>query len=252
MPGPRILSIALAAVGVIGTSIAITLASGSGWTQLTVSELSADPAAGPVFRLTMVACGVVGLLLAAAMHRALGKVVAAGLAGPRWRWLEEAAFLAIGLGFLGTGLFALGVAPLVELAHGTSAYAIPVAGLVLMLTARLAMPALGDRFGRLSLAAIALILGLYWAAIVRLVSYAPMELAGFAIGGAWLIALAGRVERLAVPRLPLEEAAADVGHRPHATSTSLEPGPGRRESGRAGAPTAPGDQVSVGGMVADE
>jgi hypothetical protein len=196
MPSARSLALALAIVGLGGTAIAVALATGAGWTRLTVSELSADPTAGPVFRLTMVVCGAIGLALAAAMHRTMRGLVAHGLARPRWRWLTEVAFVAIGLGFLGTGLFALGVAPLVELAHGSAAYAIPVAGLVLMFTARLAIPVLGDRFGRLSLGAIALILMLYWAAVIGLLPYAPMELAGFMVGGAWLIVFVGRTDRL--------------------------------------------------------
>jgi hypothetical protein len=193
---PTGVAIALALVGGVGTAVAMLLASGSGWTELTVSELSADPAAGPWFRATMLASGIIGCLLAVAMGAVLRSLGRAGLMGARWVVLDRVGFWAIGLGFAGVAVFPLGVAPLVELAHGTAAYAIPISLLVMMLTARLAVPALGDRFGRASLAAIAAILLLYAAAVVDLVAYAPMELAGFGIAGAWLLVFVDRLDRL--------------------------------------------------------
>ncbi len=194
---PTGVAVALIVVGGAGTLVSMILASDPAWMELTVSELSADPSAGPWFRATMLACGLIGILLAVAMGTVLRALGGGGLMGPRWVRLERIGFWAIGLGFTGVAIFPLGVAPLVELAHGTAAYAIPVSLLTMMLTARLAVPALGDAFGRASLLGIAAILLLYATAVLGLVAYAPMELAGFGIAGAWLLAFVTRLDRLA-------------------------------------------------------
>jgi hypothetical protein len=194
---PATLALALAVVGAGGTIAAVLVAAGSGWTELTVSQLSADAAAGPWFRATMLACGLIALGLAARVWAVLGALRSAGIMGAGWAALHRLGFVVIGLGFIGVAAFPLGVGPFVELAHGTAAYAIPIAVLVLMLTAPLAVRALGDRFGRASLVAIAAILLLYAAAVLGLVPYAPMELAGFAIGGGWLVWYVIRLDRLA-------------------------------------------------------
>jgi hypothetical protein len=194
---PTGVAVALAVVGGVGTLVSMVLASGPAWMELTVSELSADPSAGPWFRATMLACGIIGILLALAMGTVLRALGAAGLMSARWARLERVGFWAIALGFTGVAIFPLGVAPLVELAHGTAAYAIPISLLTMMLTARLAVPVLGDAFGRASLLGIAAILLLYAIAVLGLVSYAPMELAGFGIAGAWLLVFVTRLDRLA-------------------------------------------------------
>lgn len=194
---PATLATALAIVGAGGTLIAVLMAAGSGWTELTVSQLSADVAAGPWFRVTMLVCGLLALALAARMWLVLGVLQRRASIGAGWAAMHGLGFVVIGLGFVGVAAFPLGVGPFVELAHGTAAYAIPIAVLVLMLTAPIAVRALGDRFGRASLAAIAAILLLYAAAVLGLVPYAPMELAGFAIGGGWLVSYVIRLDRLA-------------------------------------------------------
>lgn len=194
---PTGVAVALGLIGGGGTLVSMILASDPAWMDLTVSELSADPAAGSWFRATMLACGIIGILLALSMGTVLRALGSGGLMGPRWVVLERIGFWAIGLGFTGVAVFPLGVAPLVELAHGTAAYAIPISLLVMMLTASLAVPALGHAFGRASLAGIAGILLLYAAAVLGLVPYAPMELAGFGIAGVWLLVFVARLDRLA-------------------------------------------------------
>lgn len=78
------------------------------------------------------------------------------------------------------------------------AYSIPIAVLVLMLTARLAVPGLGPRFGRASLLVLASALLLYLAAVAGATPFSWMEAAAFAAGAAWFVAFVDRLARLAV------------------------------------------------------
>lgn len=187
---------ALMALAGAGLGISVLLSEADVWAMPTLSHLGADPGAGAMFRATMLVVGMVGLALAAQVVRLLGRLRARGRIGARWVRLYELAFWAVPVGFLGVAAFPLGVAPLVELAHGTAAYAIPIAVLVLMLTARLAIPGLGPAFGRASLLVIAAILLLYLAALDMLISYALMEAIGFALGAAWFAAFVERLVRL--------------------------------------------------------
>jgi hypothetical protein len=191
-------------VAAIGLAISMLLAEGDVWALPTLSHLSADPGGGAVFRGTMALVGLIGLALAAQLVRLLRQLRGRHLIGGRWATLFALAFWAMPLGFLGVAAFPLGVAPLVELAHGTAAYAIPIAVIVLMLTARLAVPALGHAFGRASLLVIAAALLLYVAALGGLMSYALMEAIAFGLGGAWFVAFVDRLTRL-------DEAATAVG-----------------------------------------
>lgn len=179
-----------------GLAVAILVAESDVWALPTLSQLSADPEAGRPFRVTMLVVGVIGLVLAGQVVRLLGRLRAAGQIGPRWVPLYELAFWVVPLGFLGVAVFPLGVGPLVELAHGTAAYAIPIAVLVLLLTARLAIPTLGPAFGRASLAVIAIVLLLYVAAVGGGISFALMEAIGFGLGAAWFVAFVERLVRL--------------------------------------------------------
>jgi hypothetical protein len=52
-------------------------------------------------------------------------------------------------------------------------------------------------FGLVAVVGVAAILLLYAAAVLGRVPYAPMELAGFAIGGGWLVWYVIRLDRLA-------------------------------------------------------
>ena len=187
---------ALVAVAGLGLAVSMLVAESDVWAMPTLSHLGADPTAGPPFRATMLAVGLLGLVLAAQVTRLLGRLGAAGLVGRAWARLYALAFWVVPAGFLGVAVFPLGVAPLVELAHGTAAYAIPVAMLVLMLTARLAVPSLGPAFGRASLLVIAVVLLLYLAALGALISYALMEAIAFAVGAAWFVSFVDRLVRL--------------------------------------------------------
>jgi hypothetical protein len=190
--GPLGLAILMAAVGTIGLGSVIAQAEGDIWTALTVSQLSADAGAGPWFRATMLACGAIAIALAIRMSALLTILVGGGrmsaLGG-----LFRVAFFAIGLRLPRRRAVSLGVAPLIvwrtarpyAIDRGPHPHALPFA------------IGLGDRFERLSLAAIAVVLLLYVAAIGGWIAYAPMELAGFGIGGAWLVAFVARLEAIA-------------------------------------------------------
>ena len=126
----------------------------------------------------------------------LGRLRERGLVGRRWARLQALAFWAIGLGFLGVGAFPLGMSPYLEIAHGVAAYAPAIAALTLMLTATLAVPALGAAFGRASLLVLAAALLLYLLAVGGLISYALMEALAFGLGGAWFVAFVTGLVRL--------------------------------------------------------
>jgi hypothetical protein len=185
--------VGVAAVGLVSSMLR---AERDVWAMPTLSHLSADPGAGSIFRSTMAVVGLIGLALAAQVVPLLRRLRARGLLGRRWAALFTVAFWVMPLGFLGVAAFPLGVAPLIELAHGTAAYAIPIAVIVLMLTARLAIPSLGHGFGRASLLVIAAALLLYLAALGGLMSYALMEAIAFGIGAAWFVAFVERLVRL--------------------------------------------------------
>ena len=184
------------AVGVGGLAGSIALAEGDPWTLDTLSHLGADPGAGPVFRLAMLLVGACGLVLAGLVTPLLGRLREHGLIGRSWTRLHVLAFWAIGFGFLGVGAFPLGVSPYHEIAHGVAAYTPPIAALMLMLTATLAVPALGAGFGRASLLALAGALLLYLLAVGDLISYALMEALAFGLGGAWFVAFVMGLARL--------------------------------------------------------
>ena len=67
-------------------------------------------------------------------------------------------------------------------------FAPAIAALTLMLTATLAVPALGAAFGRASLLVLAGAPILYLLAVGGLISYALMEALAFGLGGAWFVA----------------------------------------------------------------
>ncbi len=184
------------AVGVGGLAGSIALASGDPWTLDTLSHLGADPGAGPVFRLAMLLVGACGVVLAGLVTPLLSRLRERGLVGKRWARLHAFAFWVIGLGFLGVGAFPLGVSPFLEIAHGVAAYAPAIAALTLMLTATLAVPALGAAFGRVSLVVLAGTLLLYLLAVGGLISYALMEALAFGLGGAWFVAFVTGLVRL--------------------------------------------------------
>ena len=187
---------ALVVVAATGIAVSMLVAEGDVWALPTLSHLSADATAGRPFRVTMLVVGVLGLALAAQVVRLLGRMRTEGLIGPRWARLYRLAFRVVPVGFLGVAVFPLGVAPFVELAHGTAAYAIPIAVLVLMLTARLAIPGLGAAFGRASLLVIVVVLLLYVAAVGAAVSFAVMEAIAFGIGAAWFVVFVEALVRL--------------------------------------------------------
>ncbi len=186
----------------IGLTVSALRAESDVWAMATLSHLSADPGSGPLFRLTMLVVGVSALVLAWQMRAVLDRLVATGRLGRRWRPLYELVLWVCGLGFLGVAAFPLGVAPLVELAHGTAAYAIPIAVLIPMFTARLAIPALDERFGRASLLVIAAALLLYLAALSSHIPYFLMEALAFGLGAAWFVAFIRQLVRFAEASQP--------------------------------------------------
>lgn len=196
----RALLVLIAALGVGGVGVALAIATDESWTRLTLSQLSADATAGPLFRATVIAVGIVFLPLAWLLDGAVVQLRDAGAIGRGWAREHRLGFWLMGPAFIGTGLFALGVSPLVELAHGVAAYASPIVVLVLMFTAPIAVPSLRPWAGRATLGVLAAILLAYGAAVVGLVSYAAMELVAFALAGAWFGWFADRLAALASRR----------------------------------------------------
>jgi hypothetical protein len=183
-------------IGFGGLVASAALAEADPWSLDTLSHLGADPGAGLVFRLAMMLVGACGIVLAGLVSPLLGRLRERGLVGRRWGRLHALAFWVIGLGFVGVGVFPLGISPALEIAHGVSAYAPAIAVLVLMLTATLAVPAFGAGFGRASLAVLAGELFLYLLAVGGLISYALMEALAFGLGGAWFVAFVVGLVRL--------------------------------------------------------
>jgi hypothetical protein len=188
--------VAIAGLGLAGLA-ATAVAVGSDWGDVPISSIAADPAAAGPFRLTMLGVGVVGLWLAIRVGRLLEAVRLAGATSSGWTRLYQFAWLVAALGFLGVGLFPLRTAPLLTLAHGVAAYAIPIAVLTMMFLAPLAYEALRGRFGRASLAGLAAVLGLYVLAMAGLMPYAAMEIVAFAVCGLWLVVFVERLGDLA-------------------------------------------------------
>jgi hypothetical protein len=187
--------------GMIGIAAAGLAASASRaesdvWAMATLSHLSKDPGSGPLFRATMLVVGALGLALAWQVRSMLARLRDRGVIGPRWATLYALVFWVVALGFIGVAMFPLGVAPLVELAHGTAAYAIPVSVLIPMLTVRLAIPDLDERFGRGSLLVLATALLLYLAAVGSVIPFALMEAIAFGLGALWFVAFVTRLVRL--------------------------------------------------------
>jgi hypothetical protein len=187
---------AMVAVAVVGLTASALRAESDVWAMATLSHLSKDPGSGPLFRLTMGVVGTLGLVLAWQVGALLGRLRDRGMIGSRWAALYSLVFWVVALGFIGVGVFPLGVAPLIELAHGTAAYAIPVSVLIPMLTVRLAVPEFDERFGRASLLVLAAALLLYLAAVGSLISYALMEALAFGIGAAWFVVFVEQLVRL--------------------------------------------------------
>lgn len=177
---------AMAVVGVTGTVLAVAMASLPEWRTEPISVLSRDPAAGGLFRATMIATGAIGFAVAPAVAGHVAALREAGWMTPGWARAWGVGWIGLAAGFVGVGLFALGVSPWLEIAHGAAAYAVPMLVLAAMLTARLAIPRIGDRIGRASLAALAVILVAYVGAVAGVVPYALMEVIAFGIGGAWI------------------------------------------------------------------
>lgn len=190
---------AMVAVGLAGVALASLRAEADVWLLPTLSHLSSDQGAGVTFRITMLALGFLGLAFAWQMRRLLDRLEEEGLIDRGWAVVYAVALWAMALGFLGVALFPLGVAPLVELAHGAAAYAIPISVLILMLTSRLAIPGLQEGFGRASLLALAAVLLLYLLAVFSIIAYALMEMIAFALGAGWLVAFVDRLLRIAAP-----------------------------------------------------
>jgi hypothetical protein len=189
---------AIAGLGIAGL-VATAMAVGSGWADLPISSIAADPAAAGPFRLTMLAVGVVGLWLAVRVGQLIEAVRTSGGTSAGWSRFYRLAWLVAALGFIGVGLFPL-TSPVLTLAHGTAAYAIPIAVLTMMFLAPLAFPALRGRFGRASLAGLAAILVLYALAVAGAVPYWTMEIVAFAVCGIWLVAFVERLGALAGAR----------------------------------------------------
>lgn len=184
-------------VGGGGVLLAALVAENAGWTSWTLSQLSADPIAGPVFRASLVVTGVAALGLAWAVDRALAMLCAGGLVGRRWARCYRAGTWTVGPALAIAGLVPLGVSPALEIIHGVAAYTAAILVLAGMLTAHLAVRALGDRFGRASLTTLAAILVVYLVAVFEVVSYAAMEIVALGAATAWVTAFVDRVARLA-------------------------------------------------------
>jgi hypothetical protein len=187
---------AMIAVAGLGLTLAALLAEGDVWAMPTLSHLGADPGSGPIFRLTMLIVGGLAVLVAWRLGGVLERLARGGRIGRRWERLYRLVLWVTALGFLGVAAFPLGMAPLVELAHGTAAYAIPISMLIPMLTARVAIPDLDQPFGRASLLVIASSLLLYLAALASLIPYFLMEAIAFGLGAGWFVVFAWRLAAL--------------------------------------------------------
>ena len=192
----RNIALGTVAIGGIGTVAAAALAADDEWLQRAISALTVDPAAAGLFRATMALVAIGMAILSVRVAPIVDALRAAGLANAAASLIAPG-IAVIALGFAGVALFPVDGPPWMVIAHGTAAYAPAILLLVGMLTARVAVPALGDRFGRASLVLLAGILGLYLAAVAALLPWGLMELLAFLPAGAWLVVFVDRLERLA-------------------------------------------------------
>jgi hypothetical protein len=194
----RLLLALIAAVGIGGIAASLAIAGDDSWTRLTLSQLSADPVAGPLFRSTIVAVGLCFLPLAWRLDHVVSALRDTGSLGRAWAREYRVGLWLMGPAFIATGVFALGVSPIIELIHGVAAYTAPIVVLVLMFSAPIAVPALRPRAGRATLGILAAILLAYGAAVIDLISYAAMELVAFALAGGWFAWFVDRLAGMAV------------------------------------------------------
>ncbi len=192
----RTIALGTVAIGGIGTIAAAGLAADDAWLERAISALTVDPEAAVLFRATMVLVAIGMAILSVRVAPVVAVLLAAGLANGAARLIAPG-IAVIALGFAGVALFPVEGPPWIVIAHGTAAYSPAILLLVGMLTARVAVPALGDRFGRASLLLLASILALYLAAVAALLPWGLMELLAFLPAGAWLVVFVDRLEGLA-------------------------------------------------------
>ena len=179
-----------------GILVAIARASDDAWRTGPISLLTRDPTGGLAFRVGIVSAGLVGLWTARSWAGLLAELHRAGLMTDRWRRAWAAGGYLAGLALILAGAVPLGVSGWFEIVHGTGAYVVPIVLLAAMLTARLAVPAIGDGLGRLSLAILAAVLISYLLAVAAVVQYWVMEVFAFGVAGGWLYLLTGRLGTL--------------------------------------------------------
>ncbi len=195
-PSARTLAFAVVTLGAIGTVASAALAADDAWLTRAISALTIDPASAGLFRATMALVGVGMLVLAIRLRPIIAELRVRRQAGAMAGLIVPGVGL-IGLGFLGVAIFPVDGPAWVVIAHGTTAYTPPIVLMLGMLLARPAVPALGDRFGRLSLGLLASILLLYLVAVAGSLPWGLMELLVFIPAGLWLVVFVDRLERLA-------------------------------------------------------
>jgi hypothetical protein len=186
----------MTATGLAGCALAASWATEPILGLPSVSRLGIDARAAGVANATLLAVGTSLLALGLSLRPAFAKLRSAGRLSRQAEMLLVAGFILAGSAVTVTGLFPVATPPS-TVVHNLAGFAAPIALMLTVLGARLALGDLGVRFDAISAAIVGSILGLFAATSTgHLVPYAAMELICFGMIGAWLWMFEARLRRL--------------------------------------------------------
>jgi hypothetical protein len=184
----------LLVVAVIGMLLAFMHATSTAWWWQSVSALGVDPGADTWFNVAIAAIGVVFLWASGPLRAMLAEAVTIGIVRPGWGRIYSLGLLLIGPALVLVGVFEIS-SPVKSLIHDIAGFFVPLAVMGMMLTLGLGAPEVPRRVVGWSLVVLAAIVGLFLLAITERISYSLMEIVAFVICGAWVYAVAVRLDR---------------------------------------------------------
>jgi hypothetical protein len=184
----------LLVVAVVGMILAFMHATSTAWWWQSVSALGVDPGADTWFNVAIAAIGVVFLWASGPLRVMLAQAVAVGIVRSGWGFVYALGLLLIGPALVLVGVFEIS-SPVKSLIHDIAGFFVPLAVMGMMLTLGLGARDVPRRAVGWSLVVLASIIGLFLLAVTDLISYALMEITSFVICGAWLYAVAVRLDR---------------------------------------------------------
>jgi hypothetical membrane protein len=186
--------LAMAAVGLVGGGLAVDRSTVDLLTLPTISRLGIDGRAGVILNVTLIGLGLSLLALGLCFRKAF-----AGLPGSAPRPVKD--LISAGFAVAGVGLGLTGVFPIETpgstVVHNLAGFSTPLVLMASLIGARAAFGSLGpglDAFSVMVVAGNAMLFAS--ASTLRLPSYPIMELACFALIGAWLWLLEVRLRQV--------------------------------------------------------